>query len=397
MSYFAPTITENGMNVPTYNDIEQDLIDTFKQIYGDDIYLGNDSQDMQLISAFALKLYDIMQFAMMVYNNAGVQTAIGTSLDRLVALNGISRKPKTYSSAYLTITGTEGTVINYGLVTDQNNNIWQLPSSITIDSTGSIKVRAYAIEPGTITAPANSINVIATPTRGWNSVTNEDAVPGGSGEYANTVGDQIETDSRLKARQKESVMLASSAIFESIIADIEQLSDVTKVTGYENMTSYEDDRGISPHSIAIVAEGGDNNDIANIIYRRKAPGCGTYGTTSVSFLNDLGIETTINFSRPQYVATTIVVNMTTFASYSDDNDDIIKNAIVEYIEGLKIGEDAYISRIYPEIMSSLTTEQSSSFYITSMTINSESSYVEVDDFEVLQCDASDITLNKTEA
>ena len=61
MAYFAPYIDAAGLHIPTYADILEDLVQQAKLIYGQDIYLDNDSQDYQFISAFAAKAYDVMQ------------------------------------------------------------------------------------------------------------------------------------------------------------------------------------------------------------------------------------------------------------------------------------------------------------------------------------------------
>ena len=76
MAYTAPYIDDAGLHIPSYVDIRDDLVDQFKQIYGQDIYLENDSQDYQMISAFALKTYDTMQLLQIVYNNRSPKTAV---------------------------------------------------------------------------------------------------------------------------------------------------------------------------------------------------------------------------------------------------------------------------------------------------------------------------------
>ena len=55
MAYFAPYIDTTGIHLPTYRDIQEDLINEMKSIYGDDIYIAEDAQDYQLISAFSSK------------------------------------------------------------------------------------------------------------------------------------------------------------------------------------------------------------------------------------------------------------------------------------------------------------------------------------------------------
>ena len=57
-SYFAPYIDSNGFHRPTYSQILDNLISNYKSIYGQDVYLGNDSADYQWISIVAYRLND---------------------------------------------------------------------------------------------------------------------------------------------------------------------------------------------------------------------------------------------------------------------------------------------------------------------------------------------------
>ena len=50
MAYFKPYVDSKGLHIPSYQDILNDMIASMKQIYGDDIYLENDSADYQLLS-----------------------------------------------------------------------------------------------------------------------------------------------------------------------------------------------------------------------------------------------------------------------------------------------------------------------------------------------------------
>ena len=99
MSYFAPYVDESGLHYPTYNDILEDLIEDMQTIYGSGIYLGSDSQDYQMLSKFAEKIYDTYQAMEIAYNAHSPVTAIGTGLDYIVAINGIKRKTGTNSTA----------------------------------------------------------------------------------------------------------------------------------------------------------------------------------------------------------------------------------------------------------------------------------------------------------
>ena len=65
MAYFPPYIDETGMHIPTYSDIRDDLISSMKEIFGNDIYIDEDSQDYQQISIFAKKIFDTNALALL--------------------------------------------------------------------------------------------------------------------------------------------------------------------------------------------------------------------------------------------------------------------------------------------------------------------------------------------
>ena len=193
-----------------------------KRIYGQDLYLENDSQDYQMISAFALKIYDTYQAIELDYNNRSTKTAIGTALDALVKNNGITRKKASYSTVQLTITGDPGTGIINGLVKDTTGNTWALNEYyLIIPPSGSIQVDATCTKLGDITSNINTITQIVNPTKGWISVTNT-TVP--------AMGQPIETDEQLRKRQSISVANPSQTVIESTEGAIAAIEGVTPVS-----------------------------------------------------------------------------------------------------------------------------------------------------------------------
>lgn len=333
MSYTAPYIDAAGLHIPSYTDIRDDLVDTFKSIYGQDIYLDNDSQDYQMISAFALKTYDTMQLLQIVYNNHSPKTAVGTGLDSLVKLNGIRRKEASYSTCVLTITGTVGTEIAAGIVQDESGLLWDLPTGIIL-SREEEEVTAQCETLGAIEAPPGTITKIQNPQRGWISVTNKvAAVP----------GDPVETDEDLRARQTISVSIPSRNLLNGTIAGIASVDGVTRYKVYDNDTNVTDANGVPGHSIAAVVEGGLDKDIAEQIYLRKGPGGGTYGTTEYEFTNLDGGKTMIHFFRPDYVTVDVTVAITKGLRYTSTVADQIKTAVTDYLESLTIGDSVSIT------------------------------------------------------
>ena len=338
MAYFKPYVDASGLHYPSYDDIKQELIEEMKRIYGQDLYLENDSQDYQMISAFSLKIYDTYQAIELDYNNRSTKTAIGTALDALVKNNGITRKKASYSTVQLTITGDPGTGIINGLVKDTAGNTWSLDDYyLVIPPSGSTQVDATCTKLGDITTNINTITQIVNPTKGWISVTNT-TVP--------AMGQPIETDEQLRKRQSISVANPSQTVIESTEGAIAGIEGVTRYRVYENDTSITDSNGIPSHSISAVVEGGTDKEIAQAIYLRKGPGCGTYGNTTVQLIPRSTVPININFSRPSYLDIDVQLKVKALTGYTNEVENDIIEQVRYYLSILEIGQDVYISSIW---------------------------------------------------
>ena len=337
MAYFKPYIDASGYHYPTYNDIRDDMIDHFRQIYGQDIYLGNDSQDYQMISIFALKIYDTFQAVELDYNNRSPKTAIGTALDGLVKINGLTRKKASYSTVQVTLTGDAGTQVVRGVVRDSNDVQWALPYVVNIGNAGTVTITATCKKIGAVGAPAGSVTGIVTPTKGWVSVTNKEQA---------VLGRPVETDKQLRARQTISVANPSQAVMESTKGAIAAVSGVTRYSVLENDTNITDSHGIPGHSISAIVEGGADAEIAKAIYLRKSPGCGTYGTTAINVFNAENVATKIKFFRPAYVKIDVRIRVKKLTGYTKEVEAAIINYVKYYLSILAIGQSVYLSSIW---------------------------------------------------
>lgn len=384
MAYNAPYLDELGMHVPTYTDILQDLLDSMKNIFGSDIYLDEDSMDYQQISIFARKIYDVNSLALLVYNNRTSNTAVGVGLDNICALAGIKRKPATFSECQLIITGDAGTIIKNGKASDGTYN-WNLPDEVTIPSNGSIIVQATCEESGYITAAPNTINTIATPLYGWYGVTNQ---------YAATPGTDIESDANLRARYYVSTLLPAHSVFSSILSSLYQLSEVTRVKGYENDTNLTSAEGFPPHSVTFVVEGGNDGEIAEQIYLKKTPGCYTNGTTDIEVLSDAGNVTHIRFYRPTYKDIYVKVNITKLSGYNSGVVDKIKNALVEYIKSVDIHDTIYRQILISVVIGQLSSTISPEFSVTDIRMSTNGTTYSAADIALLFNEAGNSSLDK---
>lgn len=356
--YFAPYIDSTGLHIPTYLDIRDQLVSKAQEIFGQDIYLGNDSQDYQWIATIAEKMYDTLQVSQEVYNNRAPNTAIGSALDGVIKINGIKRKSASYSTVLVTITGVAGTVIKNGIVLNEGNIKWDLPTLVTIPDTGQIEVLATCEIAGPIVANPGDIINIFNPTYGWNGVYNL-----GNAE----LGANVEDDSKLRKRQSLSTAQPSRTMLEGTSGAVAQVKDVTRSKTYENDTNQVDSRGLPPHSITVVAEGGTNEDIANAMFIHKGIGCNTNGDITVNITDSKNQVTPIRFFRPTYIDIDVVINIKALNGYTTSITESIKGSLQSYLNEMDIGSELVISSLYGIALQAMSDLKNPSFSITSIT------------------------------
>jgi hypothetical protein len=126
---------------------------------------------------------------------------------------------------------------------------------------------------------------------------------------------------------------------EAILAQVANVTGVTRYMLYNNDTSETDANGIPSHSISVVVLGGDATAIATAIELTKSPGCGTYGTTSIIVEDPSGAPDQINFFELDEVDIFVTVNITPLTGYVSGTAAEIQAAVAAFISGLAIGQD----------------------------------------------------------
>lgn len=363
MAYFKPYVDATGIHVPSFTDIQDNLVSSAKSIFGQDIYLENDSQDMQYISTVSRAISDCFDGIVLASNNQAPQTAIGSALDTLGKLNGLQRLPATYSTVQITCIGEPNTVIPAGVVKDTSGYMWDLPANCTIQQNGILSVTATCETVGAVLADIGTIQTIVTTQYGWYSVSNAAAA---------TPGVALETDTGLRKRQSESVLLPSQTPLDGTTAAIQTISGVTRRKVYENDTASTDANGIPAHSVAAVVEGGDDTEVATAIANKKTMGCGTYGTTSITMPSQYSVGSAIKFSRPTESPIDVIVTILQLTSeYTQAVQNSMISNITSYLNGIDIGTAVQASSLYYPALSAMASQTGPSFSVLSLVINKE--------------------------
>ncbi len=389
----AGQVTPTGFSAPSYSDIYASEIATEQSIFGSDIVLDSFSQDGQRLVARCAAINDANNMAEAVYNSFFPGNAQGTGLAALVQINGLTKNVPTDSTAVLTLGGVVGTVSYGWKAIDTNNNIWDIPDGTEIGQSGTVQVTATCETAGAVTALAGAINRPYTIVDGWQTVTNAAAA---------TAGLPVETDAALRRRQAASTALPAIGPLDSIMAAVAQSGGVGRYQGYENDTDATDANGIPAGQIAVVVEGGNATAIAQAIQTKKAPGIGTYGTTSVQMTDQKGVPITINFFELTDVAIYAAMTIQPLNGYVSTTGTAAVNALVDYLNGLGIGNEVYLNSCIAAaalfgVNDANGNPLSATFAITSLTIGLNAGALAAANIsiafnEAAQCASANVTL-----
>lgn len=329
-SPIAPYVTPAGIVVHDYATCLAWLQGQYRSIFGQDIYLGNDSQDGQWLEILARAFADCNAGAGAAYNAFSPATAQGNGLASVVKINGLTVLVPSASTCDVTIVGQAGITITNGQVTDANNrNTWSLPASVEIPTSGEITVTATCSTAGAIAAAPGTLTRIKTPVFGWQTVTNiAAAVP----------GQPVERDPALRVRQSRSVAAPSTTILDGVLASIASLVGVTRLAGYENNTNDTDANGIPDKNVAIFVEGGDIAAIAAAIAVKMTPGTAMIGSITNTIISAKGSSRVVKFARPTAAQIHVALTLEALTGWNVGTQALIKTAVANYASTLPIGE-----------------------------------------------------------
>lgn len=343
-------VTERGFHRPTYVELLDAIEYKARELFGSKANLTVRSPLGIFLRIFAWMLNILFSLMEDVYNSRFVDTAVGTSLYNLGKAIGLSLLPAQKASGYVEFTGAAGTPIPVGfLVRTVAGLQYAVLAAGRIDDTGKVTLPVQAVETGAdYNVAAETVKEITNPMDGVSACTNPAAIDGGRGR---------ETDEEFRDRYYQSVDYAGGVNADAIAGEIMQNVDaVYSAICYENDTDETDSEGLPPHSIEAVVYGGLDSDVAQQIFRRKAAGIQTYGSTSVAVLSSSGVTYNIKFSRPTLVPVWIkVTDLETDANrFPVDGKDQIAQALIDYIGsdvkgGTTIGETVYYNRL-PEVI-----------------------------------------------
>ena len=383
VTYPTCGITSAGIFQPTLDDVLSFYITAFRGIYGQDTYLGADSQDGQLVGLLSSVLDDVNTKTVLAYRSFSPTTAQSDALSSNVKLNGIARKIPSNSSVPVLLIGQYGTPIVNGVIEDEAMNSWSLPSPITIPYSGQVSTTATCLTPGAIAAPVGTIWTIVSQVPGWQDVTNlSDAA----------LGLPVELDGELRQRQTVSTMLPSQIGIDGLVGALSALPNVVSVTPFENDTNLTDANGIPPKSTALVIDGGDAAQIANVLLLKKMDGSQFYGPIQVTANDINGISRKVGWFAPTDVPITYSVSIRPQDKFTLDDEAAIQLALANWTNSMGQGATISIARSYSPVNAVNTTFEIVSINIARDGAATSSNDINLAFYEAPTCASTNVTI-----
>lgn len=251
----------------------------------------------------------------------------------------------------------------------------------------AVVIESVCTTTGIIYAPAGKITTIETTISGLDSVRNR--VDG-------VVGRDIETDTELRLRRIISLKQASAATKDAILAEVLEVNGVSAAYLYENLEDIEvDDR--PGHSFEVIVAGGDDQDIADAIWRVKPAGIQTTNRGSaagVTVTDSVGDTHTIYFSRPSTKRIYVNVTYTLFDEeiFPAGGASVIAQAVADYGNALAMGKDVIPKRFYGSIYSAVPGLDEVTVEVSDDGITYVATKLSIESFETPEFDLGDISV-----
>lgn len=261
----------------------------------------------------------------------------------------------------------------------------------------AVRVAATCTDTGPTQGTATLIAIVNTPQAGLVGVTN-------TGDA--TVGRDLETDSAFKIRHWANLSANGARSPDAIAArlmDEDGPAGIEVARVFENESPLEVD-GRPPHSFETYVLGGDDQEIADLIWQQKPAGIRAFGTTEVSVEGADGRQHVVGFTRPTSLYLHLRITVVGGEGYPSTGTPLttIRNAVAAWIgdggEGeLELGQDFYrfslgqpIAAAVPGIVSIAVETDTTAAPDDVPSFSSAD--VTVADNEILRSDASRITV-----
>lgn len=320
-----------------------------REQFGEDADLSDRTPLGRFIYLQALQRAEDNELAEQIWNSRFIDTSTGAALEANVKRALITKKRWLKASGQVSVALKKGTTIPVG-------HLFKTPYNVhfrAIDTVSALEDAMYSIaveceEFGDIgNVEPGDISIVVNKIEGLLSVTNNEPFFNGQDE---------ESDEELQNRYYESLSKVGSRRIEAIEANVlDEVPGVRSCIVIENDSHEFDAEGRPPHSFETVVLGGEDEDIAQAIFEKKAGGIRAFGKTTEIVIKDYrNIDHLIGFTRATTVPIFVKIYKKTNNRFPDNGDEQLARRVVEHIggtfndvkfNGLGMSKDVVLSRL----------------------------------------------------
>lgn len=350
----APSLTDAGFVAPAETDILTGVLADINAAFGNGMNTALSTPQGQLATTLTAILGDFESQMLAVFNGVDPARASGRMQDAIGLLYFIYRRGATATVVAVVCLGSPGTVVPEGtLIQDSAGNKYAADGPITINAAGAGTGTFSCTTLGAVDCPINTVSIYQSVT-GLASVSNP---------AAGVVGSEQEGWQAFEQRRQESVAANAIGSLDAISGTVQAVSGVTDAYVTDNSTGAAITVGgvsIAAHSLFVCVNGGTDEDVAQAILRKKPPGCGYTGTTSVTVTDaNSGYSTapsyTVQFTRATPTPVYVSVSLQSSSAVPSTAATEIQTAILAAFNGqdggsrARIGGKLFASRYYSAV------------------------------------------------
>ena len=150
-----------------------------------------------------------------------------------------------------------------------------------------------------------------------------------------------ETDEELRLRMSEQESSTGTATIPAIQASLSEVDGVTRALVLENPTFVVDAAGRPPKSFEALVRGGDDDEVAQVVWDTKPAGIETFGTITKIVTDINGTDQVVKFSRPvqKYAWVNVTYSLYTEEVFPVDGEVAMAQSVVQYGDSIEEGID----------------------------------------------------------
>lgn len=390
--------TPAGLIIPAETDVLAGVQADIDAAFGGGLNPALETPQGQLASSQAAVIGDKNNEFALIVNQVDPQYAADRFQDAIGRIYFLTRKPAVPTSVQATLTGLVGAIVPAGtLAQDTSGNTYAAAGDITIGDGGTAIGEFQNIITGPIPCPTGTLTQVYQAVSGWDAITND---------ADGTVGNDVEGRAAFEDRRKNSVFINANGSNGAIYAEVFDIAEVLDVYVTDNPTGAPITAGytsysLGAHSVYVAVVGGDDDEIAAAIWRKKDLGCAMNGNTTVLVKDLSGYaypqpEYSIKFQRPASLAVKFAVRLVDSPTLPSDIVTLVKNAIIARFNGEdgtsreRIGSLILASRYYGAI--SIAVPTASLIDVQIGTVLADATQVEVGIDQRPTLSATDITV-----